>query len=673
MANFFLIDHSLRKAGGHHFDYVRCVARAANEQGFLTSIGTHRSLATLPTSDAGCLDRLGSVRRVFHQTTYQPDSYLAGLQHLTRSKTSAAINTEAAAGHVRRAWGQLRFFKHRRRRDKFVRQFAKDCERFFQPAMHTPDDHVFMTTISELELMGLALYLDSNPKSLQAQWHLQFHYNLFDGRTPEYDSQGQTLKAVRACFQSALARIPYHSVHLYATSEQLIQQYGRLGMGEFEVLPYPVSKKFEPVARGSRTLGASAVESPVLRVVHSNQEVFHKSFDPVGSRSESDAFDSESEGMEMEFGRNLGEKGSSTDSIELGVVDEFHRPLRITCPGELRREKGAVEYLQPLVNSIWDSQLSTGNVQIVVQRPARKTAFKKSKIDLETPETISGQPSPIEYYSHPLGEQEYVELIKSSDCGLLFYDSRVYFSRRAGVLGELLSCGKPVIVPAGSWLADQIQTPVFHHVEKTLRCNELIVKRELRDLDWNSSNVPMSGGVVSFDQASHPFEFSIDREPAETAVVLQFEWHWPTEAGVYCRVDAAQRDRAGNVISNQSRVLGHRRANQKISSLFPLEPDTATVEFSLRNAFHHSTANVKRLEVSGIDLPSREDRPAVGAVGIIASDQNHLPDCIDEFVNHFEHYQQSAKQFSSKWYKKHDPKRTLDHLLTANRSVRRAA
>ena len=60
--------------------------------------------------------------------------------------------------------------------------------------------------------------------------------------------------------------------------------------------------------------------------------------------------------------------------------------------------------------------------------------------------------SPLEYFAHPLPDQQYVELIKTSDCGLLFYDSRAYFSRRAGVLGELLSCGKPVIVPAGSWL-----------------------------------------------------------------------------------------------------------------------------------------------------------------------------------------------------------------------------
>ena len=47
MANFFLIDHSLRRLGGHHFDYSRCVAEAANEAGFLTTIGVNRSIVVV--------------------------------------------------------------------------------------------------------------------------------------------------------------------------------------------------------------------------------------------------------------------------------------------------------------------------------------------------------------------------------------------------------------------------------------------------------------------------------------------------------------------------------------------------------------------------------------------------------------------------------------------------
>ena len=66
---------------------------------------------------------------------------------------------------------------------------------------------------------------------------------------------------------------------------------------------------------------------------------------------------------------------------------EFCRTLRITCPGELRREKNQVAYLQPLVNNIWESHLSTGNVRIVLQRPAKKWHAKKPKLEINLPES----------------------------------------------------------------------------------------------------------------------------------------------------------------------------------------------------------------------------------------------------------------------------------------------
>ena len=36
------------------------------------------------------------------------------------------------------------------------------------------------------------------------------------------------------------------------------------------------------------------------------------------------------------------------------------RPLRLTCPGGVRREKGHQEYLQPLIDDIWESHLANG-------------------------------------------------------------------------------------------------------------------------------------------------------------------------------------------------------------------------------------------------------------------------------------------------------------------------
>ena len=127
MANFFIIDHSLCKLGGHHFDYVACIAEAANEFGYLTTIGSNCEFAKQNDASKDSLERLGSIRRVFRDTTYQPDSYLAGLQHLTRSNASEALLVNFERSCLKLWFGRQRHRKHRRRREQFVRRFDTDC------------------------------------------------------------------------------------------------------------------------------------------------------------------------------------------------------------------------------------------------------------------------------------------------------------------------------------------------------------------------------------------------------------------------------------------------------------------------------------------------------------------------------------------------------------------
>ncbi len=61
VANFYLIDHSLRTRGGHHFDYVRCLAEVSEQNGFNTQIGTHLDFAKMGHDDENELNHLGAV------------------------------------------------------------------------------------------------------------------------------------------------------------------------------------------------------------------------------------------------------------------------------------------------------------------------------------------------------------------------------------------------------------------------------------------------------------------------------------------------------------------------------------------------------------------------------------------------------------------------------------
>ena len=686
MANFFIIDHSLRQKGGHHFDYVSCIARAANELGYLTTIGSNCEFAKSEATSEDSLQQLGNVRRVYRDTTYQPDSYLAGLQHLTRSNASEALLSNFESSWFKRILHSQRHRKHRRRREQFVKRFAADCERFFHSSLQTSDDHAFLTTVSELELMGLAAYLSSNPKTIQTTWHLQFHFNLFEGRTPEYEKQDYIAKAIRSCFVAALARLSDHTINFYATSETLADQYNRLGVGEFEVLPYPVAREFSrrhidqkcESGRDDLSLAFSGGEQvgQQSHLLGNNLEATQPMPDPIHcSEFGSSDFQSETQDNSLEL------DGGSSEFVS-DSTNEFPRTLRLTCPGALRREKNQVEYLQPLVNDIWDNHLSTGNVQIVVQRPKKKWHAKKSKLEIELPESADKLPAaPVEYFAHPLSKRDYVELVKTSDCGLLFYDSRVYFSRRAGVLGELLSAGKPVIVSAGSWLAEQVQESIFQHVDRLIESDRLVRTIESSEFSWNRRNVPMSGGVLSFDQSRHPFEFTVAREAGtdgvcEEAYAIEFDWHWPTSPGIYCRIDVTQKDEYGFVVDKSSRVVGFRNSPRQVNALFRMQRQTQTVEFSLSNPFHDSTASVKRVRIRTLrsrDEAESEQGFPIGQVGIVASDPDDLSNCVDELVRYFDHYSNTAIEFSDRWYARHQPVRTVGHLVAASQSNRRAA
>ena len=682
MANFFIIDHSLRQSGGHHLDYVSCVAKVSNDLGFATTIGTNRAFSSASPAVFADLKRLGDIQCDFRDDTYQRDSYLAGLQHLTRSNSCETLLNDLDSGRFKRIWNACKQRSHRRRRQRFIRNFASDCERFFRASHLTEDDHAFVTTVSELELMGLAVFLSEQPRFAQMSWHLQFHFPIFGGRTPEYDRQGYIAEAVKSCFLTAMAKLSDHSVRFYATSTTLVDQYNRLGVGEFEELPYPVSPEFSvqqnaqefeqstallqkewATSNVSRLLGESLPEHR-NSVLPNSDEGFPGSRTPQVFRFVEPVADS--------LNPPLGELESSAES-------GFRKPLRFTCPGELRREKKQVEYLQPLVDQIWESHLATGNVQIVVQRPAPKWPKKKSKIELELPRADGELLHPvIEYAAHPLAKSDYINLIKSSDCGLLFYDSRVYYSRRAGVLGELLSAGKPVIVPAGSWLADQIEEPIFQHVDQLIRSSRHGRTLGLSEFNWGSRNVPMLGGVLSFDKKRHPFRFSIDRDKSigENAMAIQFDWHWPASPGVFCRIEVTQKDSNGDVIDVCSRVVGHRRSCKRVNSLFRMKSETETVDFSLTNAFDESTASVRNAEIHTLSFANEEEARhgfAIGQVGIIASDLDDLSGSIDEMVKYFDHYRDSAMRFADTWHAQHNPEKTVESLVSASKLASRAA
>jgi hypothetical protein len=255
MAKFLLIDHSLKGVGGHHFEYAAHLLAAARRAGYEAIVATHRRF----TPGAAHASH-AAVYPVFRYTTYSKFTvYRSRAKAEPHSNRNSANLRCAPAGDSPTAatslWQRLGDWLHDRGRRRRVDAFTSGLHRLFREIVLSPGDQVFIPTLSELDLAGLVPFLREHEASRAADWHLQFHYAIFDGRESDYPRQAARLAHMRDAFSAALAQAPNHRLHYYNTTEQLTDQYNRMGVAPFHTLPYPVNDALReagaPVTRNS--------------------------------------------------------------------------------------------------------------------------------------------------------------------------------------------------------------------------------------------------------------------------------------------------------------------------------------------------------------------------------------------------------------------------------------
>lgn len=603
MAKLYLVDHSLRSSGDHHFDFVWCLARSAREMGFETIVAAHRDFRGTNQLSDTC-----TVRPLFHRTAYEGPSYLSAIERMQRrSSPFARRRSNSILGQLSNRWQLSRLERKRR---GFVESFARDCEQLFAHDTFDDDDHVLFTTVTELEVMATTAYMASHPRTLQVNWHWLLHFPAFEPPSAEFPRQIDRLRELKRCLAGARNSIPYHQAHFYTTTDQLAEQYDRFGIGPVERLPYPISERFAP-----------------------------DSFAP--------------------------------DSVEAACSSD--RPIRITCPGAVRREKGQREFLKELIETTAERDLVSGRAQIELQSPPKKRA--KLKLPSVIRSQQGGDPSrsaaqdesAILFRDYPLSADDYASMIRETDCGLLMYDSHDYYARRAGVLGELLAVGRPVIVSAGNWLSEQLKEAHFQYGRRLASGPHAGRSVAMRDCQWSLANVPLAGGIICCDEENHPFELELDIRPDEGGAVFEFGWHDPRESGGYVRVDClAEND---ELVSSQ--VIGHPENAQCASVFLRFKPGMQRLKLRLRNFHPGHTISLRDLSFTLLDQEAANLPLAV--VGLVASDRQVLPLAIDELINHYQHYRRTAEQFAARWYPLHRPTATISRLLVAGESLRKAA
>jgi glycosyltransferase involved in cell wall biosynthesis len=122
------------------------------------------------------------------------------------------------------------------------------------------------------------------------------------------------------------------------------------------------------------------------------------------------------------------------------------RPPRVAVLGGTRREKGSllmpniVQACRPLVQVEFLIHLANDTL-------AAEESEKLARITEEPEVTVIREPMSV---------SEYWAALRSSDIGLFPYEIIPYRKRISGVFAEAVAFGKPVVVPRGTWMAEQI-------------------------------------------------------------------------------------------------------------------------------------------------------------------------------------------------------------------------
>ncbi len=323
-------------------------------------------------------------------------------------------------------------------------------------------------------------------------------------------------------------------------------------------------------------------------------------------------------------------------------------PFCLVIAGHLRREKGR-DQLRTLLRALWPASGNGPDVGVLLQgnRSRIRTLLPpdlQRRMKRHSP-GLSPAGGTLAVAEHPLSTQAYRQHIRQAHIGLMLYDPQAYRVRCSGVLSEFLSAGIPVVVPAGSWLSEQLAEAQYHH-------HRMLLEGPLA-LPW------------------------VELSPTRSTNSLAVEAELPAQCGELLLLLNGQGDRLpGTPVELTLEWLG-------------TDPEPAAVQLILSPGAGDDLSALLRPPASATGLCLRRTSPRLGhrdlrmfaltgkhgpalplgAVGLAATDPVHAADCLREITAHYEHYRASAREFSRHWRARHSPQALLAALDRASQPV----
>lgn len=602
MARFILIDNWLESVGGHNYQYAMEILQAATESKYQAVLATAKSF----NKETHAIPSEWSCYPIFRYAWNRTHTVgvdgkrtepidINGKSLSTPHETLSDSDRRRATPRYKR-WLRLPQTWDRKRR---IRAFKNACQHLFDQIGLERDDTIFFPSVSDFDFLGLAAFLASNKDTQKIHWHVQFHYDIFDGRPPDFADQSERKSCMERQFSTALAAVCTHQLHFYATTEQIADQYNRLHVGSFYPLPYPIS------CPGDYKPPLNLERKKPLRVTLAGAPRREK-----GKRELNQLFD------------QLYKSNILGNHLQLWVQGNFQKLSR-QLP---EFDKGHLESAEPGSES--DATI------VVVPHPLER----KKYVDLIQQTDIGLLPYNNARY-HARASGVFIEMLS------------------AGV-PVIVTAGSWLALQLAESIYQHLDT-LFLTEASTAK--QLVWQRVPSD-DTQESDLDSDLGTAEILVAgnSNPAVNSI-KVPRETgAVLIQFPWQ-EARPGYFIRIRTFQVDGTGQSISpTNETILSPREHGKPVSTLLQIDPNAHEIRIELSNAYHDDAIAVGIPEIAF--LQRRANQIPTGAVGLIASDVNQIPALLHEMVLHHDHYKESATKHALSWNFKHAPLRTVESL-----------
>lgn len=336
-------------------------------------------------------------------------------------------------------------------------------------------------------------------------------------------------------------------------------------------------------------------------------------------------------------------------------------PVNLVYIGDARREKG-YQYLPELARSLY-TYLESGKAKFTIQSNFSFTEFSQQADVVIARSQLERFGKGVQVIKDALSTEEYKDLVLQSDIGIILYDRDNYYARSSGALVEYLCAGIPVVVPSGSWMADQICDSIYKH-QLDLK-NQLIQVASWRaeDMDYYSSTQTISHNnfdrKVQFGGHEEAIWFDLPSIPDCNYLLVSFKYHINVPFGTYITIQFEVDD------EKQSVTVGRTLSGIPTTALFSLPYNKLKSAVILHNRFSAQTISIEDLEFTFLQQRvNHNEGIAFGAVGAIVDNSTEAASCLAEMVDHYEHYRHTAQQFSEAWNAKHSANTLLDQLVS---------